>query len=126
MQRFLPSSDCLLRSDADAAHALETTGVATPYSDPAFRPPRLYAAFLLEAHARGLIEWEVNLPSRVGVFFVYKKNGQLRLICDTRVCNEYFCDAPHVQLPTASALASIEAETGETLYFSAGDVQDFF
>jgi hypothetical protein len=42
------------------------------------------------------------------VFFVKKKNEKIRLIFDTRKLNEDFAKPPSTQLPTASALGSVE------------------
>ncbi len=39
----------------------------------------------------------------MGVFFVPKKSGRLRVIFDTRLANCAFVDAPRTQLPSASA-----------------------
>ena len=62
----------------------------------------------------------------VGVFFVRKKSGKLRLILDTRRANHYFVKPRSSQLPTPSAWCSIEVDQGDTLYTAAGDVADAF
>ena len=76
----------LLRSASDAVRMTSESGINRPYVDPAFRSPRVYAKFLLDAHARGLLEWHFETDSLVGVFFVRKRDGRLRLILDTRLC----------------------------------------
>ena len=62
----------------------------------------------------------------LGVFLVRKKSGQLRIIFDTRVANTFFKQPPHTSLPTAAAIAGVEARHGEELYFSAGDIESAF
>ncbi|CAE7199591.1 unnamed protein product, partial [Symbiodinium natans] len=62
----------------------------------------------------------------VGVFFVHKKNGKLRLILDTRAANQFFKPPRHSNLPTPSAWCSIEVEEGEKLHTATGDVADAF
>ena len=64
---------------------------------------------------------KTDVDSLVGVLFVYKKDSRRCLILATRGCNNYFCHAPHVALPTASAVASIDCLPGETTYFSVSD-----
>ena len=46
---------------------------------------KVYGDFLKELHDRGLIRWGHYAKPRLGMFFVKKKNGKLRLIFDTRV-----------------------------------------
>ena len=65
--------------------------------------------------ARDLIELQVGGKSYLGVFFVAKKNGAIRMILDTRVVNCFFKDPPKTQLPSASALTAIECQAGEEL-----------
>ena len=62
----------------------------------------------------------------VGLFFVRKKSGKLRLILDTRGANNYFVKPRPSRLPTPAAWCSIEVGQGNTLFTAAGDVADAF
>jgi len=54
------------------------------------RNPRAYAQFLCNIHGSGMLRWSVGDGSHsVGIFFVKKKSGKLRIIFDTRLAN---CD----------------------------------
>ena len=62
----------------------------------------------------------------VGVFFVPKKNGRLRLILDTRKANTYFRKPRSSRLPTPAAWTSVEVKSEDVLYTACGDVADAF
>lgn len=62
----------------------------------------------------------------MGVFFVKKKSGQLRLICDTRISNCDFVDAPSTKLPSPAAFASIESSCKRPLHIASGDLDVAF
>ena len=53
----------------------------------------------------------------LGVAFVSKKDGSLRIISDTRVLNLDFKEPPSTHLPTATAFGNIEVE-GAPDFFS--------
>ena len=67
-----------------------------------------------------------NRKGNLGVFFVRKRTGQIRIIFDTRLLNMLFIDAPSARLPTASSLSGIEVESGAKLYMASGDVSNAF
>ena len=101
----------LLCSLADSERRLGQSVVKAPYSDPALmRRPAVYTDFLHQLHVRGMVRWTIAFGQRghLGVFFVKKKSGALRLIFDTRIVNLYFHDAPHTQLPFASSFSGLE------------------
>ena len=62
----------------------------------------------------------------VGLFFVPKKNGDLRLIFDTRRSNCHFRDPPYVPLATPEALSKMETSRGCDVQVSSADVQSCF
>ena len=119
----------LLCSPADSERRLGQSAVKAPYSDPALmRRPAVYADFLHQLHVRGMVRWTIayGQRGRLGVFFVKKKSGALRLIFDTRIVNLYFHDAPHTQLPFASSFSGLELEPGSTLYSGSVDIDNAF
>eukprot|EP00959_Pyramimonas_sp_CCMP1952_P295384 6178127-Pyramimonas_sp.AAC.1 len=60
--------------------------------------------------------------SQVAPFFVYKKDGALRLIFDTRASNTEFAEPDYAPLAAAQALGSIELQAGGRLFVAQGDV----
>ena len=62
----------------------------------------------------------------MGVFFVQKKNGSIRLIIDARITNQRFRTPPGVPLSSAEAFADVECEEGQPVYISTTDVQNCF
>ena len=117
----------LLNSPEATAAALDVAGIVKPHHDPAFNAPRPYADFLRSLQDKGIITFEMHARSYLGCFFVRKKDGRLRLVLDTRLANCHFGPPPpHSQLPTAAALASIEARDGEEFYMAGGDIECAF
>ena len=87
------------------------------YCDPVlFRSHRNYAEFLHRLQDAGMIRWRVahQEQSALGVFFVGKKNGSIRLIFDTRVLNKRFKPPPHTPLPSGAAFSSIQLGSPES------------
>ena len=80
-----------------------------------------------------MLEWRLGGESLLGIFFVPKKNGKLRIILDTRDVNGFFSRPPSTRLPSAAAFSSLETwplveDTGEKkpIFFSSGDIMDCF
>ena len=86
------------------------------YCDPAlFHSASVYADFLRRLDAGGMIHWSPARGRRevLGVFFVAKKNGSLRLIFDTRVLNHDFQEPAHTSLPSFAAFSNTELPEGK-------------
>ena len=66
-----------------------------------------------EMYSRGLLRFTRNPLSYVGVFFVKRKDGTIRLILDARRTNRLFRKPPHVELLTAEGLGKIEVQLPE-------------
>ncbi|CAK0826416.1 unnamed protein product [Prorocentrum cordatum] len=115
----------MLRSAGEVEELQVSLGVQQPYVDPLLRDPRNYAGFLNAMLQRHMIEWTVasppSSPHSVGIFFVGKNGGKLRLVFDTRVANTYFKSPPNTVLPTPSARASLESS--DDFYAAQGGIQ---
>ena len=99
-----------------------------PCVDPTFqRRPRAYADFVQCAAARGMVGFRRadGDRGRLGLFFVAKKGGKLRVFFDTRVVNCFFQDAPRTRLPTSSAMAGLDS-CGFGLSVAGGDLGNAF
>ncbi|CAK0855849.1 unnamed protein product, partial [Prorocentrum cordatum] len=83
--------------------------------------PRTYGKFLADLLERDMLEVGASF-SQVAPFFVYKKDGTLRLIFDTRASNTEFAEPDYVPLAAAQALGNIELQAGERLFVAQGDV----
>ena len=95
----LPAVHCelLMRPDVHMLHdrdrvdaLIADSGLRKPFVDPSFRSPKVYASFLLDLLASGIITFGIYQKPLLGLFFVPKKDGRLRLILDTRICNCFF------------------------------------
>jgi len=118
-----------LHSNTSAHEDTSSKKVKKAYCDPAlFRNTSVYADFLRRLDAGGMLHW-VPAHSRrgvLGVFFVAKKDGSLRLIFDTRILNHDFIDPPHTALPSGAAFSSLEVERGSDFYFGSFDIRNAF
>ena len=94
----VPLGDCLATADREwlgawrthmlrGADAAKVEGKAiTPYIDPILKhDAKKYGEFLRELQSRNMIKFQhgEGVASKLGIFFVRKKSGMLRLIFDT-------------------------------------------
>ena len=79
----------------------QTDGLpARPYSDPLLVNNKAeYAHFVAQLLRSGMCRITGLRPGTVGVFFVAKKNGMLRIIFDTRITNSRCAELSYTQLP---------------------------
>ena len=98
-----------------------------PYMDKVLEHDRLaYRSFLKELEHRGLVEWRRRCRSKVAVFFVKKKDGQLRMVLDCRGTNQLFLPPPAVGLTTSESMCRIEMDSSDYVFISKVDVQNCF
>ena len=121
--RLIHHNSSMLVSDTEAAQRLADAGINKPHIDSSFNSGAVYGDFLRDLHSRNLLSWKSHRKSFLGLFFVRKKNGTLRLILDTRVANCQFSDHPPTALPTPAACSQIEAIRGDVIYFASGDIE---
>jgi len=82
---------------------------ARPYWDRKLLKRRAtYVHFVIDLKRRGLLRFTRDPLELVGVFFVSKKSGALRLIIDARRSNAWFRPSRPVTLLTSEGLGSIE------------------
>lgn len=116
----LPKSDFEWAQDSDDAARIR------PYSDPALLVHSNYLHLLTALNDAHILTWTVRPRGRVAAFFVWKKNGKLRLVLDIRQVNVVFRDPTHVDLGNIGALAELELGDSQDLFISQADVQDCF
>ena len=73
-----------------------------------------------------IIRFSRSPKSRLGVFFVRKKNGKLRLIIDCRKVNAIFKTPPKGHVVSSAAFGDLEKHMEEQIILSESDVKDFF
>ncbi len=85
-------------------------------------------AFLSDLFDLGAIEpcSSASVRERAGLFFVSKKDSQLRLIWDTRRSNAHFETPAFTALPSGESLAALEVGPGERLHAVSADVECCF
>ena len=117
----------------DCSSLLESMPVVSdepikPYVDPILKfSPRKLGRFYSRIFKSGMLQFKPGKNEHtVDLFFVKKKNGMLRIICDTRLANTYFKTPKHSNLPTLNAFSNIETDSTHTLFTGAGDIADAF
>ncbi|CAE8588527.1 unnamed protein product [Polarella glacialis] len=120
----------MLRPVKEALQLQEEQELRRPYCDPILaNQPTVYADFLRELDSRGLLRWRKarsNEKGLLGIFFVDKKGGRLRLIFDTRVTNTYFKDPVHTSLPTAASFSNLEVDDADDMFLIHADIENAF
>lgn len=125
-ERLAAWQDQMLKKDSGDQ---DVQGVCQPYSDPILKHNSAeYAGFLQELQKRNMISYQRTdkYPSMLGIFFVRKKSGKLRLIFDTRQLNQLFIDPPSTDLPSADAFTRLEIPDGEEFLLGSGDLANAF
>jgi hypothetical protein len=114
----LPDADSILlkgfvasqqRSAKEQANHAEVFGSAGCHTDPRLlKRPEDYSRLIRQCMKIGLVRLTLFCKCDLGVFFVIKKNGTLRMIVDCRKANLCFVDPPGVDLVTGEGLSGIE------------------
>lgn len=100
---------------------------ARPYNDPALlRSPARYALSMQRLWRGGVGTIGPWKPNTVGLFFVAKVGGKIRMIADTRFANFDFKPRISTRLPTAASYSRIELDGGPPLYLAQSDWTDAF
>ena len=97
------------------------------YWDPCLRRNRKkLLSFYRALYKRGLlrITWRGRARGQLGMFFVKKKDGSLRLILDARRANLRFADPPGVSLCSSESFARIEVVIRGSQDMSRLDIDD--
>ena len=114
----------LLRPDAE--WRLEVAG-RRPYWDPVLLEDRCsYITFIHSLRARNMLRFRRRRLGHAGIFFVKKKNGDLRLIVDGRIGNCILVPPPKVHLASSGTFAELRVDNVELIFLSALDVENAF
>eukprot|EP00973_Karenia_brevis_P042568 5893336-Karenia_brevis.AAC.1 len=116
----------LLRPLSEAFSLQQQMDLQSPYTDPALgKHSKRLGRFYAQLFRCGMLRFRDGWTrEKVGIFFVRKKNGRIRIIIDTRIANTYFAEPSHIDLPTAAAWCSLEADANSPMYFAACDLDN--
>ncbi len=109
----------LSRPSEEFKQLVHDEGKAGLYTDPLLRcDDDVYATFVCELLSRNMAFLSLAKPlQEVGIFFVVKKSGQLRIIFDARRVNQGLVPPPPTRLASPAALAELQINDSEDLYF---------
>ena len=114
---FMGFREHMLLSEAERLEKLEREGEPAIYFDPVLkRSRRRYVEFIRRLQSSGLICFRLHADEHCGIFFVRKKSGELRFICDARRTNARFREPPGVALPSGEALGRRQCPEGSRLF----------
>ena len=106
---------------------VRASGLREAYSDPRLREPDTYSSFVQRLVDADLVEIvRERWVEKIEVFFVAKKDGRLRMVCDCRLSNCHFAKPDRVRLCTAEALTRVELPAGSQLHIATADLKDAF
>ena len=112
---------------AEARERLDQCGLSKCYEDPQFRDRRKYASFLHRLLDLGLITLGLEpAVETVGIFFVKKKGGKLRMILDCRRSNCHFSTPENIKLATGESMSRMELKSHGQLFTASADLQNAF
>ena len=125
-QLFKGFRERLMLSTEDYNAKINSEGLPGLYYDPVLQRDRAkYVDLLIKMHCRGLLRWRASVSEQVGLFFVYKKNGSLRLIADARRTNARFIEPYPIELPSAEGCTRfIAPQDGAPSYGAGLDLKD--
>ena len=117
----------VMLSSQEYEEVLQEEGLAGLYTDPSLtNTQKVYGDFLKDLHKRGMIEFGRSAVIELGIFFVEKKNGKLRMIVDARRLNQRCKKPPSVSLASGDSLANLEIDPQSVLHLAQADVADCF
>jgi hypothetical protein len=117
----------LLVSDDEWGRICETEGPMPVYMDPILKHDKSKCyEFVGRLTAAGLLSFSTHICSRVGLFFVKKKNGKIRLVIDCRATNRRFKRCPYLPMGTGASWTELVIDPHVDAYFSSSDIKDYF
>ncbi|CAK0871377.1 unnamed protein product, partial [Prorocentrum cordatum] len=116
----------MMLSQSEGRARIESDGPRKLYIDPALRNPKLYIQLLRILERRNLIDYYSDKACSVGVFFVYKKSGKLRLILDGRHASLHFRAPDKVALASGASFAGLHVDSGKPIAVAEVDLADAF
>ena len=127
--KFLDDISLMLNSEGEREAAAECQPPRL-YMDPVLaqggRKKGHYESFIKDLARRGLDRFTRRKRGDCTVFFVRKKNGQLRMIIDARGVNREFKRSPPVHMCSPEVLADLECLPHDIVYSATIDVKYCF
>ena len=117
----------MLLGDEEMSAVLEKGLDGDMYVDPILESSKKdYHAFVADMVRCRLVGFTDSPRVQVGIFFVSKKNGKLRMIIDARRTNKLFRKPPSTMLGSSDCWGRTEVDGAAPIFFAQEDVKDFF
>ena len=118
-RRHIEKSEQELEKDRDAGLTLR------PYWDPRLRSsPKELLSLLVSLESRNLVSFRRVLKARVGLFTVWKKDGNQRLIIDAREANSCHRSPPTTRLGGLSSMVDLDLSEAGLKHAGFGGVPE--
>ena len=126
-ERVKSFEDRMLLGDEEMSAVLEKGLEGDMYVDPVLEASKKdYHAFVADLVRCQLVGFTSSPRVQVGIFFVSKKNGKLRMIIDARRTNKLFRKPPSTMLGSSDCWGRTEVSEKGPIFFAQEDVKDFF
>ena len=76
-----------------------------------------YNEFVQQLHSRNMVQFRHSVWESVGIFFVHKTSGMLRMVVDARRTNCLLVMPPRTRLASTAAVVEYVAHAGEKMFF---------
>ena len=115
-----------MRQAAQVRLKRKEEGVARLYHVAILNQDRAAYSFVREGHRRGLFIYGRSCREELGLFFVKKKDGNMRMIAACRRSNQWFSDPPSTKLFSSGGFVNIGACDSGLLWLGSFDVVNTF
>ena len=117
----------MLRGVSELLELRDHAPVLAPHMDPVLAKDHgKYVGFVRELFGKGVLQWTTRPAEFVGLFFVPKKDGKIRLIVDARLSNQHFRNPPGVVMAGPEVFANLEVPDGSNVWCAETDIKDCF
>ena len=124
---FKRFEESMLRSEEEYLRHIEDVGEPRIHLDPRLKEKKgEYEELVVKLVRLGLLGFTTKPREHVGLFFVWKKDRTLRMICDARRSNARFREPPQVRLATGCAMSRIEIPENTEMFIGSLDLKDYF
>ena len=116
----------MMHDENSYARRVESEGKILSYTDPKLRNDSEYLGFIRMLYDESLISFTTTPREFSGIFFVKKKDGSQRFICDCRAANQRFLRCPAMPIGGSASWSALRSDRGRPFYTAQFDIRSYF
>ena len=116
----------MMHDENSYARRIESEGKILSYTDPKLRNKSEYLGFIRMLYDESLISFTTTPREFSGIFFVKKKDGDQRFICDCRAANQRFLRCPAMPIGGSASWSALRADPDRPFYTAQFDIRSYF